>query len=137
MKIDIIGRNSGEALFSHTCKGNTIKSTLEAATREGADLWGANLWGADLGGADFFGANTKGAAYGSATLDNGIVQLLGLLWEVYVFDNHIKIGCKMHTTQEWDGFSDEEISEMDKNALEFWKANKAAIMVLARAHQGK
>ena len=135
---------------------------LSDANLGGANLGGANLIGANLGGANLSGANLSGANLSDANLGyaylryadlsganlsdakwrNGIViskaplQLYGLNWMVTVLDEHIQIGCQLHKTTEWAGFSDAAIAEMDgRNALRFWRTNKAAILALAAAHQ--
>jgi hypothetical protein len=150
MLIEIKNRFSGSVIFSHEQEGNTVKITLELALKsvayldganlEGANLEDANLRGAYLARANLDGANLRGAyldgaTYGIATLKNGLLQLLGKYWPVYIFDDHIKIGCQLHSTADWESFDDERISRMDRNALEFWKENKEMIMTVARAHQ--
>jgi hypothetical protein len=48
-------------------------------------------------------------------------------YRVTVTDNHLKIGCQQHTFAEWRGFSDYAISQMDDDALEWWRAHKEFI----------
>jgi uncharacterized protein YjbI with pentapeptide repeats len=132
---------SGADLFG----ANLYGANLSGADLYGANLYGANLYGADLSGADLYGANLyganlygadlSGASYGPATLKKGFLQLSGKYWPVFIFDAHIKIGCKLHSTEEWKIFTDEEISRMDRNALSFWKNNKNIILALADNHQ--
>ena len=46
-----------------------------------------------------------------------------------VADNHIKIGCELHSKEEWKSFDDKRILEMDgKTALKFWNENKQWIL---------
>ena len=59
MKIDITCRFSGSMLFSHECKNNTMRITVEAAVKAGANLYGANLVRANLDGAYLAGAKIK------------------------------------------------------------------------------
>jgi uncharacterized protein YjbI with pentapeptide repeats len=110
-------------------------ASLVGARLVGARLDGARLDGARLDGASLDSASLVGATYGKATLKNGIFQFLGKYWPVLIFDAHIKIGCQLHSTDEWDAFTDEEISEMSSNALEFWRENKTLIIGLARQLQ--
>jgi uncharacterized protein YjbI with pentapeptide repeats len=114
---------------------NLAGANLVGANLAGANLAGANLVGANLDGANLAGAYLDGATYGIATLKNGLLQLLGKYWPVYIFDAHIKIGCQMHSTTDWDSFTDDQISTMASNAMEFWKENKEMIMTVAKAHQ--
>lgn len=36
---------------------------------------------------------------------------------------YIRIGCEIHTPEEWSNFTDAEIDKMDKNALELLVRN--------------
>ena len=108
---------------------------LQHADLRGADLLYANLRGANLLYADLLGANLRGATYGKATLSKGFEQITGLLWPVFFFDNHIKIGCQMHTTKQWEKMSKAAIALLDSRATEFWEANKATIIAAAHKHQ--
>jgi uncharacterized protein YjbI with pentapeptide repeats len=114
---------------------NLEGANLEWANLEGANLEGANLARANLARANLARANLEGATYGIATLKNGLFQFLGKYWPVLIFDAHIKIGCQLHSTAEWEAFTDDEISKMASNALEFWKENKDLIIVLAKQVQ--
>jgi hypothetical protein len=40
----------------------------------------------------------------------------------------LQIGCQNHTRDEWNSFTDAQISAMSQGALEFWRDHKAAIM---------
>jgi Pentapeptide repeats (8 copies) len=133
MKIDILHRATGEVLYSHEQEGNTVRLTVENALREKVRLIGANLRVADLSGADLSGARLSGAIYGDATMGKRIVQLSGLRWPICIFDNHIKIGCEMHTVEAWRSFSDDYIMAMNIDALEFWEKCKAIILGIAEA----
>ena len=126
MKIEIKNRFTDAVMYSHECDSNTVKITLEKANLEGVYLEGANLEGANL----------YSATYGSATLNNGIEQYLGLMWPVFLFDNHIKIGCQMHTVDEWENFDNKEIDTMSSEALALWAKYKTLIIGMARLHQG-
>jgi uncharacterized protein YjbI with pentapeptide repeats len=138
--IEIKNRFNDAVIFSHAQEDNSIKNTLELAFKSGANLDGANLDGANLRGANLEGASLEGASlegstYGIATLKNGLLQLLGKYWPIFIFDAHIKIGCQLHSTADWESFDDECISRMAGNALEFWIENKELILTLAKHHQ--
>ncbi len=111
---------------------------LRGADLSGADLSGADLSGADLSGADLSGADLRGAYLRDAdlsgadlsgaeiaddiTITNTPIQLLGLIYDVIIFDKHIKIGCEFHSMADWFCFCDKRIAEMDgKNALNWWR----------------
>ena len=85
--------------------------------------------------ANLAGAYLTGATYNTGTFNKGLLQLTGLTWPVLIFDNHIKIGCKFYTTNEWENFSDFKIKQMAPKALNFWKKHKDLIITLANKHQ--
>jgi uncharacterized protein YjbI with pentapeptide repeats len=128
----LVGANLDGA---NLARANLARANLAGANLARANLDGANLARANLDGANLVGANLARATYGIATLKNGLLQLLGKYWPVYIFDAHIKIGCQMHSTTDWDSFTDDQISNMASNAMEFWKENKEMIMTAAKTHQ--
>jgi hypothetical protein len=54
--------------------------------------------------------------------------ITGLHWPVKIDNTYIHIGCKKHAIDEWANFTDEEIDDMDEEALGFWKEHKELIM---------
>jgi hypothetical protein len=54
----------------------------------------------------------------------------------YTFE-YLQIGCERRSFGEWWGFSDEEISEMDDGALEWWKEWKDTIKSLIEKSPAK
>ena len=54
---------------------------------------------------------------------------------MHIFDKHIKIGCQLHSTEEWEVADDTQIATMASGALEFWRKHKDRILYLAKAHQ--
>ena len=121
---------SGADLFGANLSG----ANLSGADLSGADLFGANLFGADLFGADLSGVNLSGADLFGEKLDKQPIQILGLKWSVMITKQHIKIGCEFHKADEWNEFSNEEISKMNSRALDWWKDNKKIIMDLHEKH---
>ena len=112
---------------------------LRGADLSDADLRGANLRGADLSGANLRGANLRGADLSGAsfgegvTAEQGVLQLIGLRWDVIIFDAHMRIGCQMHPLSDWASFDDRRIAEMDGvHALRFWRQHKSALLTLAQ-----
>ena len=113
---------------------------LEGANLADANLARANLTGAYLARANLARANLAGAYLADAKWRNGIIiqrpplQLYGLAYPVTILDQHMQIGCELHTLAEWDAFDDERIARMDGvTARRFWKAHKAALLSLARS----
>jgi acetyltransferase-like isoleucine patch superfamily enzyme len=60
-----------------------------------------------------------------------VIHIGYLNYPVTITDNHIKIGCEIHTYEEWENFSERDIFFMDGDlSLKFWKENKITIMEL-------
>ncbi len=111
---------------------------LSCADLRDAYLSGAYLSGAYLRGAYLRGAYLRGASFGASfgegvTAEQGVLQLLGLRWDVIIFDAHMRIGCQMHPLSDWASFDDRRIAEMDgAHALRFWRQHKSALLTLAQ-----
>ena len=159
MKFEIKNRWDGELIFKLECK--SLKICLEEAIKakadlsdaylrgadlcgadlgdaylRGADLCGADLHGAYLRGADLHGADLRGADLGGKVkIQKTPLQILGLLWDIIVFDTHLKIGCEFHTIKEWSEFNDDTIKNMDTRALGFWKESKSFILDFCKANR--
>ena len=48
-----------------------------------------------------------------------------------IFQDWMTVGCQHHHIDDWDKFTDDEIAEMDEDALEFWQANKLKLITIA------
>ena len=104
MMIEIKNRYTKEIIFSHDCKENTIKKTVERAIKEKISLSYANLRSADLRSANLRLADLP----------------IYCKWNHCIQDNKIKIGCKIKTIEEWDlFFESEEIYETKRNTEDF------------------
>lgn len=113
------------------------KANLSGANLRGANLYGANLSGADLYGADLYGTNLRLAIIdGETVAKNPIHITCGLKYVALITEGYMRLGCKQFTHAEWAAFSDEQISEMDSGALEFWKQWKEPLLAMCRAHVG-
>ena len=112
--------------------GNVLKE-VDAADLRGANLRATNLraadlCGADLGYADLLGANLGYADLCGEKLKSIPVFIYGLKWFVTVTNEFLTIGCQRHTHAEWEAFSDEQISDMDEGALNFWQMWKPSLL---------
>ena len=105
---------------------NLKGSNLQYANLQAANLQYANLRWADLRGADLRGANLRWA-----DLPTDVIRIDGMLWDVTILYGHMRIGCHHHHVDEWESFTDDEISKMDSRALEFWQANKGKLITIA------
>ena len=148
MKIQIKSKYSGKVLFEHNCKDNTLTLTVIQACRRGADLIGADLRGAYLRGADLRGADLRGAdlrdvylrcadlsgaKYADFEINKTPILISNLKYEIIIFDNHLKIGCELHTHSQWSKFTQKKIIEMGgKDALKWWKQWKEPILQMCK-----
>ncbi len=130
---------------------NLINVDLRNAYLRNANLSYANLSYADLRNADLFNANLSYANLSYAYLRNANLSYADLRnakfsdkliiknnkrsyyqgsdYYCWIFENIIKIGCEVHSYQEWKNFTDKEILKMDgKRALKFWKKEKEIIL---------
>ena len=127
---EIKHRFSGSVLFKLEC--SSLKICIEAAVNQGAYLEGAYLEGADLRGADLRGASLRGADGKKITIKETPLQILGLRWNIIIFDSHMKIGCEFHSIKKWSEFNIDQIDNMYIGALEFWEKSKGFIMNICK-----
>ena len=109
-------------------KSGAVLRYFDADTLSGANLSDANLSGANLSGADLIGANLNGS---------DLIIITWSHWETYITPGHIRIGCQSHGLESWKNFNDEQISEMDSKAIDFWKQNKELIIGLCERFEVK
>ena len=110
----------------------------ESADLRGADLYGANLRGADLRDANLCGANLRGADLRGADLCcmgnmRNIKTIQADIWQIGYTHDTMQIGCQRHLISEWWAFRDEEISQMDSQALAWWMVWKPILMAMIEA----
>ena len=127
---------SGADLSSAYLRGADLRGAdlrgadLSSAYLRGADLSGADLRGADLRGADLSGARLSGADLSGADLwdvtgnKKEIFTFQTNKYTVVICQDRIQIGCKNFSQSEWFNFSDDEITEMDSEALDWWCTHK-------------
>ena len=113
------------------------RANLAGANLAGANLARANLVGANLARANLEGANLEGAKWGEGIIATSApISITNLYWPVVIFDSHMRIGCQMHTHEQWTEFDDEEISSMASNALNFWRKHKTFLMAACAVQRG-
>ena len=100
-------------------------------TTRGDSLQGAYLQGADLRWANLREANLREANLRWANLPTDVIRIDGMRWDVTILHGYMRIGCQHHYVDDWDKFTDVEISKMDDDALEFWQANKQKLITIA------
>jgi hypothetical protein len=109
-------------------RSDLSRANLSRSDLSGADLYRANLSRSDLSGAYLFGANRE-----KTTIQNTPLQILGLRWDIIIFDKDMRIGCEYHSIKDWWSFDDDRISDMDSDALAFWTTNKAMLQAICAA----
>ena len=146
---------SFEATDEQQASGIDMRCALEAANLSGANLSGADLSGANLSGANLSGADLSGADLSDAYLRGAYLSDANLSgaewhhiiinraplhisipyqWRITILDDHMQIGCELHSLADWRTFDDARIVAMDgKNALRFWRTYKAALLAMAEA----
>ena len=137
MKFEIKHRITGSVLFELEC--GSLKICVQKAVDSGAYISGAYLMGADLRGADLRGAYLRGAYLSGADdkkikIEKTPLQVLGLHWDIIIFDSHMKIGCEFHSILDWAEYDDNRISKMGSYALEFWEKSKSFLMDFCKAN---
>jgi len=132
---------SGARLKGADLKGADLKGAdLNGLNLSSADLSGSNLnnaclnnaclSSADLRGACLSSADLRGADLSSAVGNNReIITLFINKYTVVFTRDTIQIGCKNYSIESWKNFSDEEILEMDSEALEWWEKWKDFIFL--------
>ena len=109
-------------LDANLLDANLCSANLENANLENANLENANLRGANLHGANLHGANLRGAK-------NSPLVINGLNWDVQINGTGMmRIGCQNHSIEDWKSFTDEQISQMASDALEFWNQHKSMLL---------
>ena len=126
--IEIKNRFTSKVIYRHEFENNTLKITCMRAVLDKINLRGANLSDADLRDADLRDADLRGANLSDADLRGAAIIIYGLNWEIFITNNHIRIGCQSHSLADWIDFDDNKISFMHPNALGFWKENKEFII---------
>ena len=146
IKFDVLNRFTGAVQFTAEIEcdeGASVSVKLGLAVRWAvkarAYLADADLAGADLADANLAYANLAGAEWRDGiTVTRAPIQVYGLAYPIAILDAHMQIGCELHTFDEWDGFDDERISQMDGvNARRFWRDHKSSLMALCRLRAAK
>jgi hypothetical protein len=125
---------SGADLSDSDLSGAYLNNTdLRNSGLRNSDLSGADLHGADLHGADLSGAYLSSENGEKIKIKKIPLQIIGLRWDIIVFDSHMKIGCEFHLIKNWVHYDDDRISNMDSYALEWWKEHKQMIISFCNA----
>ena len=130
-------------------RADLSRADLSGANLSGANLWGAdlrranlcgaNLCRADLSGADLRRADLSGADLWGVSGEGGYLKTLFLEdYQITYTAEYIQIGCQRHTLEEWKGFDDESIIEMEgEKSLKFWRKWKDQLFILIEMSPAK
>ena len=106
-------------------RADLSSANLRGANLSSANLRSANLWDADLRSADLCSANLRSANLWDVTGNKKeIFTFQTNKYTVVIYQDRIQIGCKNFSQSEWFNFSDDEITEMDSEALDWWCTHK-------------
>ena len=131
--------SSADLRYADLSSADLRYADLRYADLSSADLRYANLRYADLSSADLSYANLSSADLRYANLDGEKISknplsVVGLHYWCLISDGFMRLGCKRFTHAEWSAFSDEQISDMDSRALEFWRQWKAPLLAMCVEH---
>ena len=114
---------------------NLSGAYLSGAYLIGANLSGAYLSGAYLSGAYLIGANLSGAKWNGIIINRAPLQItIPNQWPIFILDDHMQIGCELHTLADWRQFDNARIVAMDgRSALAFWRKYKDVLLAMATA----
>ena len=119
--IEIKHRWNNGILFSS--EHASLRDAVTAAVSAGANLAGAYLAGANLAGAKW---------RNGIILNHRPLQLYGLAYPVTILDQHMQIGCELHSLADWAAFDNAQIARMDGRASRrFWDAHGPILLALA------
>lgn len=107
----------------------------DSDTGRQADLRDANLCYVNLRDADLRYANLRGAGLRDVSLRGVIgegkrIKTVQDKWYIVYTEDVMAIGCQQHTLKDWFSFSDDQISRMHVDALQWWKKHKPILKVL-------
>ena len=128
-KLDLSGLDLSGVYFKN--------ANLTSANLTSADLIRANLTDANLTRANLTSANLRYNLNNDSALLGTTIR--GFYYPLFFHPKSdlISIGCKTYTIAEWLGFNDEQISNMDRNALSFLKENKEKVKALFEIFKGE
>lgn len=103
-----------------------------------ANLGNANLSYANFSCVDLSYIDLSDANLCSAIGDMNFVKSMQCeKYRIVYTATILQIGCEKHTIEEWEKFTDDEISKMDDGALEWWTKWKPIIMQIIEMSPAK
>lgn len=115
-----------------------VEGLMNQAQIYGADLSRARMIRTQVAGVLLAGANLTDMVMKDVILDGERIsrtpiQLLGLTWPVYITPQYMRIGCQRHKHEEWAGFDDARIQQMDlRQAPAFWRKHRDVLLAICK-----
>ena len=126
----------GAKLIGADLTGANLRvANLSGADFTESDLIGTNFSGVDLTGVNLRGADLYCAKLSNTTLPNNVIYIEDVRWDTIIMHGYMRIGCQYHAISAWEAFSDEEINNMEEDALVWWRKNKEKVMTAAKSLQ--
>jgi carbonic anhydrase/acetyltransferase-like protein (isoleucine patch superfamily) len=72
--------------------------------------------------------------YGGAIVTKAVNTIFTDQYNITITDNYLTIGCENHPIEDWEAFTDAQISKMDTEALKWWKVWKPIIFTIIKAY---
>ena len=131
-RANLSGANLSDANLSGA---NLSGANLIGAYLSGANLSDVNLSGANLSDVNLSGANLIGAKWNGIIINRAPLQItIPNQWPISILDDHMQIGCELHTLADWRQFDNARIVAMDgRSALAFWRKYKDVLLAMATA----
>ena len=133
---DLSGANlyGADLRDANLCDANLCDANLCDASLYGASLRDASLCDANLYGANLCDANLRGASLWNCIGNGREIKALQLdTYAITYTADRIQIGCKNHSHEEWWAFTDDEIADMDDDALDWWERMKEPLRAIIEA----
>lgn len=107
-------------------KTNMIYTNFSDAQLKGANFSRASLIMANFSRADLTDVILTNASLFDCIGNNKEIKSISIFGKYLVnyTSKMIWIGCEGHSLEQWKNFNDDEISDMDISALDWWKNNK-------------
>lgn len=102
---------------------NLSYANLGSVDLSSADLSGANLRYTNLRGADLSGANLRWCIGNMREIKSAQFDTYYVTWT----KDTLAIGCQQHPIKDWWQFDDTTITNMDRDALLWWKKWKLVL----------
>lgn len=123
----IIKKKNGDKIIELT-EANLTEADLTEANLLYTNLTGADLRGADLTRADLLYTNLREIKINQCAGNLAEIKSIHIeTWIVSFTAKEMAIGCQQYPIEKWRNFSDQEISEMNTEALTWWKKWKGFI----------